>query len=248
MDLKKLIQEFIEGKIQEKNYTKFNQYSVRESLMTQEINKKYIYNEISFQHELGEYLRERLEKENYIVQFERNINDLGYENTRKMKKFAKTEIDLVILNKENEKDNYIIELKYHSKENKRYHDTTADCIKDIRFVYDVINATKEQDRQNQISFKKGYCITIVEDKQFYTKSNREKSYNYYCFRDIEDSFKKRQIDYSGRKKDIIKVEDLIQKNYLPIRMQKNKDTSNWKSICHDNDAKYYMVEIEKEIK
>lgn len=246
MDLKKLIQEFIEGKIQEKEFIQFNQYSVKESLIAQEIDKKYIYNEISFQHELGEYLRRRLEKENYIVQFERNINDFGYRNTSQKKNFAKKEMDIVILNKQNTKNNYIIELKYHSKKNTRYHDTTADCIKDIRFVNDIVNTKKEQENRTQMNFKKGYCVTIVEDKQFYTKSNREKSYNYYCFRNIEDNFKTKEVNYSGRKKDIIEVEDLIQKSYLPIREQENKDTSNWKSIYKDSEAKYYIIEIEKE--
>lgn len=158
--------------------------------------------------------------------------------------FCKSEIDIVLLGKEKD-DNILIELKYHTLDETRYHDTTADCVKDIRFVYDVVNNCKKniKNKDNYIIFKNGFCLTIVEDKKFYTKSNREKSFNYYCFRDTDNKFDEK-ITYSGKNKNktVKEVNKLIDEGYLPIRENKsNKKNTGWLDIY--NEAKYYIVEI-----
>ena len=228
--IKEIIQEFIIG-----NY----KYSVKKSLMQKDKKNRYIYNEISLQHELGMYLRKNL-KDEYIVQFERNIKDFGY----KKGEFCKSEIDIVLLGKEKD-DNILIELKYHTLDETRYHDTTADCVKDIRFVYDVVNDYEKniEDTENYIIFKKGFCLTIVEDKKFYTKSNREKFFNYYCFRDINNKFDGK-ISYSGKDKNktVKDTETLIDEGYLPIRENhQNEKNTGWIPIY--DEAKYYLIEI-----
>ena len=180
VNLYKIIDEFIRGDIKEKEFKDFNSYSVKESLEMTDRTKRYIYNEISFQHELGEYLRKRLGK-NFRVQFERNIKDF---NPKSIKNLRKREIDIVIVD-ENEQENekyYIIELKYHKLGRKRYPNTMFDCVKDIDFVYNVIN-------MDESKFIKGYCVTIVEDTTFYSpelKTKGDKLYNnYWCFREME---------------------------------------------------------------
>ncbi|MCT8674272.1 hypothetical protein KZ349_09990, partial [Glaesserella parasuis] len=54
-----------------------------------------IYNEFSFQHELGIFLREKLNEndKDYKIQFERNVKDFGYIPKDKNEK---KEIDIVI--------------------------------------------------------------------------------------------------------------------------------------------------------
>ena len=47
-----------------------NDISVIKSVQEDDVNRKYIYNEFSLQHELGIVLREKLKDKNYIVQFE----------------------------------------------------------------------------------------------------------------------------------------------------------------------------------
>ena len=114
INLKQYIEDFIKGDIKESGFEKFNEYSVKKSLNTGNNDEKYIYNEISLQHELGEYLRRRLNKSDYerfIVQYERNITsfDEFKGNTADLRK---REIDIVIIDKE-KNENFVIELKYH---------------------------------------------------------------------------------------------------------------------------------------
>lgn len=79
-------------------------------------DKVEIYNEFSLQHELGMFLRKKLDSK-YKVQFERNISyffddtqsDLNYKT--KNQEFIKKEIDICIFDSsKNEK--YAIELKF----------------------------------------------------------------------------------------------------------------------------------------
>ena len=109
IDLYKIIDEFIKGDIKEKEFKEFNNYSVKESLEMDDRNKRYIYNEISFQHELGGYLRKRLGK-NFRVQFEKNIKDF---NPKYIKNLRKREIDIVIVDeRQQENEKYYIISKY----------------------------------------------------------------------------------------------------------------------------------------
>ena len=81
-DIEKIIKEFIEGDCDKE----FKIYSVYQSLKKKEEkneDEQYVYNEFSLQHELGNYLRYKLNKkteDEYIVKFEYNINDLLDDN------------------------------------------------------------------------------------------------------------------------------------------------------------------------
>lgn len=255
-NLYNIIDEFIKGTIKE-NFTEFNDYSVKKSLEISDKTKRYIYNEISFQHELGEYLRKRLGK-NFRVQFERNIIDF---KPTKIENLRKREIDIVIID-ETEKENskyYIIELKYHKLGRKRYPNTMFDCVKDIDFVHNAVNMKESK-------FIKGYCITVVEDTTFYDpepKAKKDKLYNnYWCFRKM-DKLKKGKFEViksesNSRTKPIL-INDYVDKyNYLPIRekFESGENGTKWNKLYDEKcsnvesidikNARYYIIEIKKE--
>ncbi|CAM2933626.1 hypothetical protein B0183_04815 [Glaesserella parasuis] len=122
-----------------------------------------IYNEFSFQHELGIFLREKLNENNkdYKIQFERNVKDFGYIPKDKNEK---KEIDIVILNKYENDEKYAIELKFANATNGQYPEKMFSFIKDIHFMETVKAECK--------GFVRNYCITIVEDENFYKKKGK----------------------------------------------------------------------------
>lgn len=115
-----------------------------------------IYNEFSFQHELGIFIRRELPY--YKVQFERNISYFGICGT------IKKEIDIVIFN-DNEK--HAIELKFPL--NGQYPEQMFSFIKDIKFV--------EQLKEN--GFDSTYAVTLVEDKNFYEGNKQDGIYAFF---------------------------------------------------------------------
>ena len=120
-----------------------------------------IYNEFSFQHELGIFLREQLKYKDYKIQFERNVKDFGYIPKDKNEK---KEIDIVILNKYENNEKYAIELKFANATNGQYPEKMFSFIKDIHFMETVKAKCK--------GFVRNYCITIVEDENFYKKKGK----------------------------------------------------------------------------
>ena len=101
IEIEKYIEEFITGKDMESR----TEHSVQNSIEKNNTLDKYVYNEASFQHELAEYLMDRLNRinKNFVVQFERNIVDFGYECEKyPNNEFKKREIDIVIINQETE--------------------------------------------------------------------------------------------------------------------------------------------------
>ncbi|MCT8568672.1 hypothetical protein KZ431_10130, partial [Glaesserella parasuis] len=122
-----------------------------------------IYNEFSFQHELGIFLREKLNEndKDYKIQFERNVKDFGYIPKDKNEK---KEIDIVILNKYENDEKYAIELKFANATNGQYPEKMFSFIKDIHFMETVKAECK--------GFVRNYCITIVEDENFYKKKGK----------------------------------------------------------------------------
>ncbi len=121
-----------------------------------ENGKVDVYNEFSFQHELGIFLRNRLV--GYKVQFERNTNFFGIHD------LIKHEIDIVIYNKNTK---WAIELKY--PKNGQYPEQMYSFIKDIAFM--------EQLKKN--GFENCYCLTMVNDKNFYSGRKIDGIYDYF---------------------------------------------------------------------
>ena len=142
-------------------------------------NKKEtdIYNEFSFQHELGIYLRDNL-PEDYKVQFERNVSFFGnnMDDFKSIPKLVKKEIDIAIYKYDDEKVHscHAIELKY--PRNGQYPDSMYAFIKDIKFM----------EQLNSAGFENTYCMVMVdnEDKLFYSNGKKDGIYQY--FRDKQE--------------------------------------------------------------
>ncbi len=115
-----------------------------------------VYNEFSLQHELGIFLREKLP--GYKVQFERNTRFFGISNT------TKHEIDIVIFN---DNERYAIELKYPL--NGQYPEQMFAFVKDIKFMEEL----------KKKGFDDTFCLTLVEDKNFYSGTKQDGIYAYF---------------------------------------------------------------------
>ena len=115
-----------------------------------------VYNEFSFQHELGIFLRSHLD--GYKVQFERNTKHFGITET------VKHEIDIVVFN---EAEKYAIELKYPL--NGQYPEQMYSFAKDIAFMEQLVEA----------GFNGAYCVTLVNDKNFYSGMKTDGIYSYF---------------------------------------------------------------------
>lgn len=139
LDLKQLILDF-------RNYSEFE--------------KTDLYNEFSFQHELGIFLRNNLH--GYKVQFERNVTYFGISKNSTIKK----EIDIVIFN-EDKSEKYAIELKF--PRNGEYPEQMYAFAKDVWFA--------EQLRDN--GFTHTCVVVLVEDAKFYSGSKTEGIYQYF---------------------------------------------------------------------
>ena len=116
------------------------------------IGSDSIYNEFSLQHELGIYLRKKMP--GYKVQFERNATYFGVNDT------VKHEIDIAVFREEDKGERYAIELKY--PKNGQYPEEMYQFIKDIRFMEQV----------KKSGFTAAYCITLVDDPNFYSVPKR----------------------------------------------------------------------------
>lgn len=115
-----------------------------------------VYNEFSLQHELGIFLRAKLT--GYKVQFERNTKYFGISGT------VKHEIDIVIYN---ELEKYAIELKYPL--NGQYPEQMFSFVKDIKFMEELKAA----------GFDNTYCLTLVQDKNFYSGQKQDGIYAFF---------------------------------------------------------------------
>jgi hypothetical protein len=132
---------------------------IEDFFMYAQANKVEIYNEFSLQHELGIFLRERLQ--GYRVQFERNVSYFTPDN-----KTIKKEIDITIFN-EDKSEKYGIELKH--PQNGQHPEQMYSFVKDIKFMEEL----KER------GFNKTATVTLVTDRPFYEGRNNEGIYKYF---------------------------------------------------------------------
>ena len=134
-----------------------------------------LYNEFSFQHELGIYLRNKLSPLGYTIEFERPYTSIVYtpedfkNNKKKIlddkREAIKKEIDIYIFNN---KEKYAIELKF--QHNSQYPQAMFSFIKDIKFT---------QFLKYKLGFDKTYCVNIARDKHFYATTGNEKAGTIY---------------------------------------------------------------------
>lgn len=124
-----------------------------------------LYNEAGLQYELAFYLKQQLGGE-YLIQLERNINDIITENC--ICKPIKKELDIYILHKETG-DKYCIELKVpNSYQIPRRMQLTFE---DIQFLECLV----EKD-----GFKNGYLLFTSPNKSFWDAPRAKKNiYNYF---------------------------------------------------------------------
>lgn len=124
-----------------------------------------IYNEFSFQHELGIYIRNNMP--GYKVQFERNANHfININNANTIKK----EIDIVVFDS---KEKFAIELKY--PRHGQYPVRMFNFIEDIQFMEEL----------KHCGFDRTFVITIVDKdagKNFYSELAKKNSGIYSYFR------------------------------------------------------------------
>ena len=118
-----------------------------------------IYNEFSFQHELGLFLRRELKS--YTIQFERNVSYFSI-NSQTIKK----EIDISIFNGDKSR-RYAIELKHPL--NGQYPEQMQSFVKDIKF--------REELKEN--GFTKTAAVVLVSDRPFYEGRINQGIYKYF---------------------------------------------------------------------
>ena len=204
-------------------------------------NELEIYNEFSFEHELGIFLRNKLRQEcddgkEYKIEFERNAKkyfniNYSYIDSKVLKK----EIDISIYKSDHSKQ-YAIELKYPL--NGQYPEQMFQCIKDVRFMQELVNQKK---------FQKTYCITLVwaqrRGKPFY-KGNHEGNKGidiYKYFRgDHRKSLTGKIEKPTGKEKYSIDLGDKI----YPFKWKDCKIINN-NSKNHkykERECKYFIIE------
>ena len=172
----------------------------------------YIYNEFSLQHELGIYIRDKLDKNEYKVLFEKNVKDICDKKYKDSNDWEKHEIDILIVGKDKDKWKpfFAIELKFPT--NGQYPEQMKAFINDIDFMRQV---------KERCQCKNTYCLTLVNDHNFYMLSKREQ---------------KTSSNYD---------------NYLYFRGSKSKENYpkiNWNTLKEaddENDVKCYLIDIGK---
>lgn len=120
-----------------------------------------IYNEFSFQHELGIWLRLMLPPA-YKVQFERNVRFFGLSGEN----FIKKEIDIVIYDPQ-KKEKHAIELKY--PRNGQYPEQMYSFCKDIHFLEQLCSA----------GFATCQFIVVADDPLFYQGDASKPIYQFF---------------------------------------------------------------------
>jgi len=176
-----------------------------------------IYNEFSLQHELGLYFRNNLEYSTIL--FEKNVK--SFNGGKIFKNWEKHEIDIVIIDNLTNKK-YAVELKFPL--NGQYPEQMFQFTKDICFMEQV---------KKYIKFEKTFCLTLVNDYNFYEANKNQKTDGIYKYFRIRSKL-------SGLIKDPVN-----HKNSLPkeIKLSGNYNI-NWKSINNNKYLKYYLVEAD----
>lgn len=221
-----------------------------------------IYNEFSFQFELGKYLRIRFP--DYKVQFERNISDFFINeakyNSEKAQKirsavkapFYKREIDIVIFKGENPWDageKYAVELKYIMPSDNI--DRAYELLEDIAFTQQLINPdnfTPTIENVKNEPFNGAIAVTLCNRETFWKPNNRQVRdeitgavHRYDVFRtyqnENEDASRKLTEEQTyrreyGKKSDKPSYKDVVVKPCEVKWVKLNK---------HKDDFRYYIV-------
>lgn len=201
----KIINNFIKGEIEEEEW---NNYSVYKSIKNKhDIKKRYVYNEFSLQHELGNYFRHL----GYIVKFEYNVLNFNqYIQT------CKKEMDILLID-EKKKAKYAIELKYLTKD-AAVPKRMFCCVEDMRFMQDVVNGIDE--------ITKTYCVVVTENHRFYKgncgEGNTELIIGKNGYEDYMSSLKEKIGTNNNKKNDNKKKISKHKKEYIKKQIEMAK--------------------------
>lgn len=194
-------------------------------IFLEEVEKNNIYNEFSFQHELGFFLRNKINEvdKNYKVEFERNIKffDITEETPKK-------EIDIVIYKEPIDRNKkYAIELKFHPQKC-NVPQRMFDSIVDIKFMEVLKNN----------GFETYTCSISNENRLYETRTKRDrKKYNIYkFFREGKMIHGKisNEINYKYKNKEFVSIKG----NYVIIwKLLKLKEKNKI------SNKKYYILKM-----
>ena len=166
--------------------------------------KCHIYNEYSLQYELAVYLRNGLNANSkiseYEIFFEKNIStfiDKSEEKFGKEDEKHKHEVDLIVIRKNKNKkpiEKYAIELKFPI--NGQYPEQMKKFIEDMKFMKKIKDIWDDEQIKNNT-----FCLTMVNDKNFYELTGKEnnKSNNYDVYQKfrMKDGKIYKKIDENG---------------------------------------------------
>lgn len=182
LDIKSLLGEFIKKVYDDKIniLIKLNESNVEINEVIETID--IVYNEVSLQHELVDFLKNRLAEINtkydYYIKFEKKVR------FQRKNISGKSEIDIVII--ETQKGDYkperkyAIELKY--PRNGEYPNQLKKFYRDIQFMKQV---------KEDMKYYKTYCLVLVEQNPFYLETslkikNKENELYYNMFRENKE--------------------------------------------------------------
>ena len=198
--------------------------------------KMRVYNEISLQLELGNYLRNQLK--DFNVRFERNIEFYAKELDKA--KFTKREIDIVLFKGEDEtkpQEIYAIELKF--PRNGQYPEEMYAFIKDIKFMEEV---------KSELNFTSTYCLTLVDDHNFYSPNKRKFNNIYQYFRHEDSSYTLKDGETinkpTGSKQERESNKIKISQSHI-IKWEKLGQDCDWIECRNnkDDEFRYYLINI-----
>lgn len=194
-------------------------YLINKFLNNLKDSKADLYNEFSFQFELGIFLKEHLTS--YKIQFERNISYFLTDYKEKNLNWIKREIDISIFDY-NKKEKYAIELKYPL--NGQYPEQMYSFIKDIKFLEEL----------KSINFNTVYSVVLVKDPLFY-KGNADKENQIYQF------FRNRDTNKTLIKGSIYKPTGKRKGEEIKL---KGEYCIEWQNcIINGEHHKYYIIAI-----
>ncbi len=190
-----------------------------------------IYNEISFQIELGLFLRNKFPNEK--IEFERNVKKLGLTIPLKknLEEAMKKEIDIYLYHKKDKKKRFAIEVKFPL--NGETPEEMYQFVLDIKFMQML----------KDMGFSKTYTVVLAIDKTYHTGSHQGRNIDDYIFKYFRYFPTKGEVltgkiykptgQYKGKK--YIDLKDKIYKiNWLP-----------WYNHTANTNSKYYIVSIDK---
>ena len=196
-----------------------------------------VYNEFSFQHELGYFLRNKLKQNpgDFKIQFERNVKDvfdLGDDMEDEIdarfgtKKVRKKEIDISIF--QGSVKLASIELKF--PRNGQVPESMYSFVKDIKFLEGL---TSSKNKKSLNMFSEGFFICLVDDSLFYQGgSKKDGIYEYFRREEKEVRICKETKKPTGKNTQIKEYTIRLNKEYM----------GEWKPI--KDGMHYLLIEVQ----